>query len=82
MENIDKETQDYLDKMGPTYHMSLLHHHNITCKLNNITDPIDDYTLITFTNPDGSEYNIHWKTLNERAKAEQDLFIQQQNGNK
>ncbi len=72
---MDKITQEYLNKMGPYYHMTLLHHHNITSKLNNIEVPNDDI-LITFETAEG-EYNISYSLLKEKAAKEQELFINQ-----
>ena len=76
---MDNQTKEYLQKMGPTYHMSLLHHHNITAKLNNVELPSDE-TLITFENADGSQYNITFANLKKFAQEEQENFLKQ-NGN-
>jgi len=70
---MDAKTKEYLNEMGPTYHMTLLHHHNITCKLNNIDEPEDD-VLVTFETGIG-EYNIKYGKLKEFAAQEQEKFI-------
>lgn len=76
---IDKETNDFLFRMGPTFHMSLFHHHQLTCKANNIEEPADD-ELITFELAEG-EYSIFYKKLKEFAAAEQVKFIQDNDTN-
>lgn len=74
MQNIDKPTKNFLKDMGPTFHMSLFHHHELTAKANNVEQPNDD-TLITFELSQG-EYNIKYGKLKEFAAAEQAKFIQ------
>lgn len=76
---IDKETNDFLLRMGPTFHMTLFHHHQLTCKANNIEEPADD-ELITFSLSEG-EYSIFYRKLKEFAKEEQAKFIQQNDTN-
>lgn len=70
---MDAKTKEYLKEMGPYYHMTLLHHHNITSKLNFIDEP-DDETLVTFETAMG-EYNIKYGKLKEFAAQEQEKFI-------
>lgn len=72
---MDEATKEFLKKMGPTVHMTLFHHHQITSKVNNIPEPNDD-ELVTFEYPDGSEYNIKYGKLKEFATTEQAKFIQ------
>lgn len=76
---IDKETNDFLLRQGPTFHMSLFHHHQLTCKANNIEQPNDD-ELITFQLSEG-EYSIFYKKLKEFAANEQAKFIEQNDTN-
>lgn len=75
---MDNTTKEYLNTMGPYYHMTLLHHHNITSKLNNIDEPNDE-VLVTFETALG-EYNIKYGKLKEFAAIEQQKFIKE-NGN-
>jgi len=79
MQNIDKETNEFLLRMGPTFHMTLFHHHQITAKINEIEEPNDD-ELITFELAEG-EYSIFYKKLKEFAAAEQAKFIEQNDTN-
>jgi hypothetical protein len=79
MQNIDKETNEFLMRMGPTFHMTLFHHHQITAKINEIEEPNDD-ELITFELSEG-EYSIFYKKLKEFAQAEQAKFIQDNDTN-
>lgn len=79
MQNIDKETNEFLLRQGPTFHMSLFHHHQITCKANNIPEPADD-ELVTFELAEG-EYSIFYKKLKEFAATEQAKFIQDNDTN-
>lgn len=76
----DKQTLDFLQRMGPYFHMSLFHHHEITAKANQIETPNDD-ELVIFDYPDGSQYSITYGKLKEFAKEEQQKFIEQ-NDNK
>ena len=67
MQNIDKETNEFLLRMGPTFHMTLFHHHQITAKINEIEEPNDD-ELITFELAEG-EYSIFYKKLKGKPKV-------------
>ena len=53
----DKQTLEFLERMGPYFHMTLFHHHEITAKANEIETPKDE-EMVTFSYPDGSEYSI------------------------
>lgn len=77
----NEETINWLKEQGPYYHMSLFHHHQITAKANNVAEP-EDNELVTFTYPDGKEYNIKYGKLKEYARLEQEKFIGEQNDNK
>jgi hypothetical protein len=72
----DKQTLQFLERMGPTFHMSLYHHHNLARTYNQVEEPSDD-ELITFTWDDGSEYHIKYSKLKELATTEQTNFIQE-----
>jgi hypothetical protein len=72
----DKQTLQFLERMGPNFHMGLFHFHQITSKANNIPEP-EDSEMITFDYPDGSQYNINYGKLKQFAKEEQEKFIQE-----
>lgn len=72
----DKQTLDFLQRMGPYFHMSLFHHYQITAKANQIETPNDD-ELIIFDYHDGSQYSITYGKLKQFAKEEQEKFIEQ-----
>ena len=74
----DKQTKKFL-KDNPNIHITLWHHHEITRKANNIEQPLDD-TIITFEYPNGSEYNIKYSVLRDRA-AEEQKTLSTNNGN-
>jgi hypothetical protein len=80
MKNIDETTKEFLERMGPTFHMSLYHHHNLTSTYNQVEEPNDD-ELVTFSWEDGSEYNIKYGKLREFAEQEQTKFIQDNDTN-
>lgn len=70
----NKKTRDWMRDQGEFYHMALFHHHQITSSANGIDNPTDE-TMITFTYPDGSEYNIRYGVLKMKANEEQIKFI-------
>lgn len=72
----DKQTLEFLERMGPYFHMTLFHHHEITAKANEIETPKDE-EMVTFSYPDGSEYSITYGKLKELARQEQQKFIEQ-----
>jgi xylose isomerase len=76
----DKQTLEFLERMGPYFHMTLFHHHQITSKANNILEPMPN-EMVTFEYPDGSEYSITYGKLKELATQEQQKFIEE-NDNK
>jgi hypothetical protein len=76
----DKQTLKWLEEQGPTFHMSLFHHHQITSKANGIAEPQDD-EMIIFEYPTGENYTIRYAKLKELANQEQSKFIEQ-NDNK
>lgn len=70
---IKKQTNNWLKEMGPTIHLSLFTHHEVTRKANEIEEPTDD-TIITFEFHYG-EYNIRYGKLKELAEEEKKKFI-------
>jgi hypothetical protein len=72
----DKQTLDFLQRMGPTFHLGLYHHHQLASKANNVEEPKDEETVI-FDYPDGSQYSITYGKLKQFAKEEQEKFIKE-----
>lgn len=70
----EKITQEWLEKMGPTIHLSLLTHHKITREANNIAEPLPD-ELITFEYHNGDSYSIIYRKLQQLAEEEKINFI-------